>query len=112
MSVSVRRSLVAVAAACALGLLALTFVMSDSVSNVPKPVVPPVGAQNVILVPSLDQTSNFTGISDCTWLKANTSDARPMSTDSLLLLASPLAAAEYAVNGMSGVHAVAVLYGC
>ena len=115
MSVSVRRSLAAVAAACTLGLLALAFVPSDSAPNVPKPVVPPVQAQ-IIVIPSPDQVSNITGVSRCRWLKAGPADARPMSADSAsssaLLLAMPLAAAEYAVNGMNGVSGVAGLYGC
>jgi hypothetical protein len=116
MSTSVRRALAAAAAACTLGLLALVFVQSSSAPKAPKPVVPPVQTQNVIVIPSPDQVSNTTGASVCRWLKAGRADARPMSVDSgsssALLLAAPLAAAEYAVNGMSGVNAVAGLYGC
>lgn len=116
MSAPIRRSLATVAAACTLGLLALVFVPSASAPNVPKPVVPPVPAQNVIVIPSPAQVSNNTDASVCRWRKAGPADARPMNADftssSALLLTMPLAAAEYAVNGMSGLNAVAGLYGC
>lgn len=116
MSAPVRRSLGAVAATCTLGLLALVFVPSDSAPHPPTPAVPPVEARNVIVIPSPDQVSNTTGASICLWLKKGPADARPMSADSSssssLLWTMPLAAAEYAANGMSGVSAVAGLYGC
>jgi hypothetical protein len=72
-----------------------------------------VQAQNVIVIPSTDQVSNTIDASGCSWLKAVTAAGPTMDAASASafapLLARPLTAAEYAVNGMSG---VARLYGC
>lgn len=114
MSASIRRSLAAVAAtSCTLGLLALAFMPSTSAPAAPKPVAEPVKTRTVIVIPGSDQVSNTIDASDCPRLKADTVDGHPMGVDPALpyslLLASPLAAAEYAVSGMTG---TARLYGC
>jgi len=112
MSSSANRSLAAVASACALGLSAMAFALSAPPSSGSKPVVLQAQASNLIVIPGPDQVSNVTDVSLCTWLKAGDADTHPMNADSMRLLTRPLAAAEYAANGMSGVRSVARLYGC
>ena len=114
MSTSIRRSLAAViAASCTLGVLAWAFTPPTAAPAGPRPETRPIQAQNVIVIPGPDQVSNTINTSGCAWLNAGNAAGHPMSADSAsccsLLLATPLAAAEYAVNGMTG---VARLYGC
>lgn len=113
MSASVRRRVAAGAVGCALSLLALAYLPFASGPPAPKPVVPPVPAQNLIVVPSPDQVTDTIDASDCLPPKTEGLSGHTMAAalapPYALLLATPLAAAVYAQSGMSG---VARLYGC
>jgi hypothetical protein len=91
---------VAVTAAATFGLLAA---VSSASAAAPKQVVPPLRTQNVIVIPSQDQVSSSLNASRCSWLKAYVvalSVGANSAFSCALLLAAPLVAAEYALNGM------------